>query len=200
MGCDDTGIIALYERHAHRWDRERSRRLVERAWLDRFLSLVTPGSTILDLGCGSGEPIARYLMDAGYDVAGVDASPAMIDMCKRRFPDAAWITADMRTLCLDRQFQGILAWDSFFHLCEDDQRRTFPVFAAHAGPGSGLMFTSGPRAGRAIGTYQGEALFHASLDPAEYQSLLNAHGFRVVAHAIEDPACGGHTVWLAQRM
>jgi hypothetical protein len=91
-----------------------------------------------------------------------------------------------------------LAWDSFFHLTPDDQRRMFPIFAAHAAPGAALMFTSGPSQGEAIGSYRGDPLYHASLDPAEYTSLLNANGFSVVDRAVEDPACGGHTIWLAQ--
>ena len=37
---------------------------------------------------------------------------------------------------------------------------------------------------------------HASLDPAEYRSLLDRNGFRVVSHVAEDPTCGGHTIWL----
>jgi hypothetical protein len=36
-------------------------------------------------------------------------------------------------LSLQRSFDGILAWDSFFHLNHDDQRRMFPVFRAHGG-------------------------------------------------------------------
>ncbi len=61
------------------------------------------------------------------------------------------------------------------------------------------MFTSGPAYGEAIGSFAGERLYHASLDPAEYRALLAENGFAVVAHAVEDPGCGGHTVWLAQR-
>ena len=49
-----------------------------------------------------------------------------------------------------------------------------------------------------MGTYQGEPLYHASLDSAEYRALLNAQGFEVLAHVIEDPNCGGRTIWLAQ--
>ena len=48
-----------------------------------------------------------------------------------------------------------------------------------------------------MGTWQGEPLYHASLDPDEYHALLAADGFAVVAHVPEDPACGAHTVWLA---
>ncbi len=61
-----------------------------------------------------------------------------------------------------------------------------------------LMFTSGPAYGEAVGTYEGEPLYHASLDGAEYRTLLDESGFEVVEHIVEDPDCGGHTVWLAQ--
>jgi SAM-dependent methyltransferase len=158
---------------------------------------VPPGGSVLDLGCGSGEPIARALIPAGCAVTGVDSSPAMIALCQSRFPDARWIIADMRALSLGRRFDGILAWDSFFHLRADDQRQIFAIFRDHAAPGAALLFTSGPRAGIAIGTFEGEPLHHASLDPDDYRALLAAHGFTVIAHVAEDPACGGHTVWLA---
>ena len=60
------------------------------------------------------------------------------------------------------------------------------------------MFTSGPAHGVAIGTFEGEPLYHASLDGAEYRALLHQNGFTVMAHVTEDPACGRHTIWLAQ--
>ena len=75
----------------------------------------------------------------------------------------------------------------------------FPVFARHAAPGALLLFTSGPHAGVAMGEIYGHALYHASLDSSEYENLLAAQGFRVLQHRAEDPDCGGHTVWLAQR-
>jgi SAM-dependent methyltransferase len=166
-------------------------------WLDRFLALL-PGGSILDVGCGSAEPIARYFIEKGCHVTGVDSSPALIAICKSRFPDHDWIVNDMRTLSLGRRFNGILAWDSFFHLCPEDQYPMFPIFKAHAASNAALMFTSGPSHGEAIGTYQGEPLYHGSLDEAEYRSLLTANGFEVLSCVAEDPTCGLHTIWLAQ--
>ena len=104
----------------------------------------------------------------------------------------------MRALSLGRRFRGLVAWDSFFHLPHEDQRRMFPVFRAHAAPGASLLFTSGPSHGEAIGDYRGEPLYHASLAASEYRSLLLSNGFDVVAHATEHPDRGGHTVWLAR--
>lgn len=192
-------IIGLYERHALAFDNARGRSLFERTWLDRFLALVPSGARILDIGCGSGEPIARYLIEQGHAVTGADSSAPMINLCRERFPDHDWIVGDMRTLDIGNRFAGLIAWDSFFHLTPQDQRQMFPVFRKHALPKAALMFTSGPRHGEAIGTFEGEPLYHSSLDGDEYRTLLEANGFTVVAHEIEDSNCGGHTVWLAQR-
>lgn len=128
-------IIDLYERHAHDYVADRGCQLGnERAWLDRFTRLLPQAATILDLGCASGDPIARHLIEQGFAADGVDASPTLIALCRTRFPDRSWHVADMRTLALSRTFHGLLAWDSFFHLSGDDQRNMFSVFRRHAAP------------------------------------------------------------------
>lgn len=199
MASAAESVIDLYQRNAAAWDADRGRSLVERPWLERFAALLPPGGSVLDLGCGSGEPIAGHLIGAGYAVAGVDAAPALVRLCRQRFPAQDWIVADMRALSLPRRFDGILAWDSLFHLASEDQRGMFPILGRHAAPDAALMFTSGPAEGEAIGTWRDEPLYHASLDGAEYRALLAAQGFAVAAHAVEDPACGGRTIWLARR-
>ena len=199
MSDASRGVVDLYERHAAAWDADRGRSLVERPWLDRFARHVPHGGTVLDAGCGSGEPIGRYLVEAGFAVTGIDASPSLIALCRARLPAADWLVDDMRALALGRRFDGIVAWDSLFHLTMDDQRAMVPRFAAHARPGAPLLFTSGPGEGETIGEYRGEPLYHASLGAGEYEALLAANGFSVLAHQVEDPACGGHTVWLALR-
>jgi hypothetical protein len=75
----------------------------------------------------------------------------------------------------------------------------FLVFRDHAEPRAALLFTSGPAYGEAIGTLEGEPLYHSSLDATEYRRLLDENSFGVVAHVAEDQKCAGHTIWLAQR-
>ncbi|MFC3613115.1 class I SAM-dependent methyltransferase [Lutimaribacter marinistellae] len=199
MGRGAEEIISLYRRHAQAWAARRGTAQPERIWLDRFLDILPETPGVLDLGCGSGVPIARYLCGRGCAVTGIDSSPELIGMARRSVPEASFVVADMRELQLGDRFDGILAWDSFFHLTREDQRRMFATFARHAGPGAALMFTSGPENGEAIGSFEGEPLYHASLGPEEYRALLRDHGFETVAHVVEDPDCGGHTIWLAQR-
>ena len=192
-------IIGLYERHAKSWDADRATRpWHEKPWHDRFADLLPKGSAILDLGCGSGAPVARHLADRGFQITGVDSSPTMISLCRERLPGHRWLVADMRSLPLRERFSGILAWDSYFHLNHDDQRWMFGVFASHAAPGALLMFNTGHAHGEAIGNYRGEPLYHASLDAAEYTTLLDQSDFDPVAHAVKDAKAGGRTVWLAR--
>lgn len=199
LSLDADQIVGLYERHADAWDSDRGRDLtIEKDWMNRFLALVPAGASILDIGCGSGQPISRYLIEHGFDVVGVDSSPTLISLCRSRFPDQEWIVADMRTLSVNRTFHGLIAWDSFFHLSHDHQRQMFSIFSRHSAAGAALMFTSGTGHGESMGSYCGERLYHASLSPAEYRTLLSSHGFSVNSHAVEDPNCGRHTVWLAQ--
>ena len=192
-------IISLYERHAAAWARAReTQRFIEADWMQRFQDLLSPGCVILDIGCGSGRPIAQHFIRSGFEIVGIDSSPSLIESCRSTFPDQTWIVADMRSLSLRRKFQGIIAWDSLFHLSHDDQRAMFEVFREHAADEAALIFTSGPSHGESLGSVKGERLYHASLSSHEYQNLLAAHGFRVIRHEVEDPQCGGHTVWLAR--
>src|ERR1700731_1505010 len=199
VGSDAVRVIEIYQRHAVAWSRDRGDRLFEQGWLHRFVALLpAQHRTVLDIGCGFGVPTAQYFIERGRQVSGVDSSGAMIAMCVDRFPEHQWHIADMRTLTLGRTFGGILAWDSFFHLPAGDQRRIFAIFKQHAAPSAVLMFPSGPPAGEQIGSYRGESVYHASLDSAEYRTLLADNGFDVVAHVVEDPTCGLHTIWLAR--
>jgi SAM-dependent methyltransferase len=197
-------VIEHYERHARAWDADRNRYADpwnDKPWHDRFVVALQDvgAATVLDLGCGSGSPVATYMAERGLQVTGVDSSPTLISLCRERLPNHEWLVGDMRLLKLPRKLDGILAWDSFFHLTPNDQRGMFDVFARHAAPLAVLMFNSGPAYGEGVGAYRGDPLYHASLNPDEYTELLGSIGFEVVAQAVEDwQTGGGRTVWLAR--
>ncbi|WP_284947700.1 class I SAM-dependent methyltransferase [Acidisoma cladoniae] len=137
-------IIPHYERHGRDWEADRrALRWSDKPWHDRFIAALPKGGTVLDLGCGGGDPVALNMEAGGLRVTGVDASPTLTALCRERMPDQEWIVADMRALSLGRLFDGVLAWDSFFHLKPDDQRRMFAIFADHAAPSAFLMFNTG---------------------------------------------------------
>jgi len=132
------------------------------------------------MGCGSGEPIARQLVERGYSVTGVDMVEEMLALGRERLPQATWLRADMRALALPTRFDLVIAWDSFFHLPPNDQRAMLETFRQHTAQGGALLFNSGTREGGGIGGDMfGDPLYHASLDTDEYRSILEQHGYRV---------------------
>ena len=192
-------VLDIYERHGEAWAKLRNDQLPERSWIDRFCASIPAGAAVLDIGCGSGVPMAREMARRGFAVTGVDGSATMLALFRHNLPGNEAHLTDMRELALERRFAGLLAWDSFFHLSPDDQRPMFGRFRAHAAPGAALMFTSGHREGCAIGELEGDALYHGSLSREEYRILLDAAGFDVLAHVVNDPTCGHRTIWLARR-
>lgn len=157
-----------------------------------------PMSNILDIGCGMGEAIDKYFLDQNFNVTGIDGCSKFIEMASRRVPQGKFMLSDMRELELNQKFDAIIAWNSIFHLSEDNQRQMFNVFTSHLNDGGILMFTTGSEAGEIWSDNGGENLYHASLSPDEYKQLLKKYGFESIDYKINDKDCNDHTVWLAR--
>lgn len=190
----------VYNRQALAFDEERSRSFFEARWLTRFGDALISGGRVLDLGCGAGEPIAAWLIAEGFQLTGLDFSEPMLAIARNRWPGGDWRVADMRNLELSERFDGIIAWNSFFHLTPDEQRNTLPRLANLLNPNGRLMLTVGPQAGEVCGYVGGEAVYHSSLSPAEYAKLLEENGLLLTAFVAEDPGCNGHSVLMAKRL
>src|SRR5262252_4644569 len=76
----------MYDRESAAWERRRTepehRELVERT-ANELANVVAPPGPIADLGCGPGAH-ALALARRGYDVVGVDGSPRMVEVARRR--------------------------------------------------------------------------------------------------------------------
>lgn len=59
------------------------------------------GGLVVDLGCGTGL-LARELLDAGYGVLGVDISEAMVEIARRRAPEAEFVVGSLFDVGLPR--------------------------------------------------------------------------------------------------
>lgn len=55
----------------------------------RLADALAPGSRVLDVGCGTGLPTARQLVDAGHRVVGVDLSAGMLELARKNVPSDA---------------------------------------------------------------------------------------------------------------
>ena len=90
------------------------------------------GASVLDLGCGHGDPNMPALLKAGVKVAGVDASPSLVAAFQKRYPSSEIACESVEdSSFFGRQFDAILAVGLIFLLPENEQLRLIEkAFAA----------------------------------------------------------------------
>jgi 2-polyprenyl-3-methyl-5-hydroxy-6-metoxy-1,4-benzoquinol methylase len=100
-------------------------------------------TAVLDLGCGHGVPISQALVDEGFAVYGIDASPSMIAAFRTRFPHApAECNSVEDSEFFSRTFQGVVTWGLMFLLAADVQAKLIHKVSAALKPGGRFLFTS----------------------------------------------------------
>ena len=87
----------------------------ERHYLDIFLDGLAVPSRILDLGCGTGRPMAEYILSRGHDVTGVDQASKLLEFAMRRFPQRNWVESRIEDFESTEHFAGVVCWDTLFH-------------------------------------------------------------------------------------
>lgn len=170
-----------------------------RDWIERMARDLAPGGRILDLGCGGGEPIARFLIDRGFALTGVDLAASAILIAQTRFPHERWIKADMRTVVLEDGFDGVIAWNALTWLSHADQALMATRAAEWLAPGGMLLFNAEPDRDPTRDDYRTGSPYRADLEAANYTAEMAGRGLTLVAHAAEDAKCGGAGVWLARK-
>lgn len=99
---------------------------------------------VVDVGCGSG-PLARRLVDAGYDVVGIDRSPAMIRLARAKVPEARFRVASITAAKIPRAVAVVALNEVVSYVPEPKRRLTkLRTFFAHVHealePGGLLIF------------------------------------------------------------
>ena len=74
-----------------------------------FMEKLPKGGKVLDLGCGTGLPYARYLVKEGFDVLGVDLSEEMVRIASKNVPDAKFVQLSMNEIKYMDEFDGVMS-------------------------------------------------------------------------------------------
>jgi SAM-dependent methyltransferase len=136
-------------------------------------------ATVLDLGCGTGAPIAQALIERGFHVYGVDASPTLVAAFRSRFPSAPVQCAAVEDSdFFVRTFDAVVAWGLFFLLDEDAQRSLIKKIAGALRSGGRLLFTAPSQSCSWLDAMTGRRSI--SLGYEEYRKALETQGLSLV--------------------
>lgn len=128
---------------------------------------------VVDLGCGSGI-LAEALSNSGYDVLGIDLSPVMIDMARRRVPEAEFRCESLLTAALPASIAVVAVGECFnYRFDESNSRATlralFGRINVALAPGGLLLFdAAGP------GRVPGEGRLKTYVDGGDWALLMHA--------------------------
>lgn len=171
-----------YNAIAEQWEQHRVRLAPqEMQVLPLLVEGLAPSSTLLDLGCGTGQPVATFFAARGFQIVGVDQSPAMLALAKRRLPNHQWLLGTLEDWPSVTDVAAVVAWDSLFHVPRDRHaailrrvRDTLPDggrFALTVGGSESPAFTD---------VMFGHSFFYDSFPPGQVRALLATAGFRVI--------------------
>ena len=161
---------------------------------------VAKDSKVLDFGCGTGRPIAEYLIARGFAVTGVDGSSGMLGLAEEIIPQARLIHARLETVDLLETFAAAVAWDSLFHVDREHHAAIYARLAQWIVPGGRLLLSTGGTADAGFtDQMHGETFFYSSWTPPEVTAFLEKAGFIVELCEVDQPEGRGHVAIVARR-
>jgi SAM-dependent methyltransferase len=185
---------AAYDAIAARFDASRTAlRPAETKYLSLLLDSLPGCGTILDLGCGTGHPIATHIASLGYQVVGVDSSQAMLAIARARLPQHRWIHGLIEHVEFEETFAAVVCWDSLFHLPRHLHQPVIRKIHRWLAPGGRLMVSTGGLVGDHgfTDTMFGHEFFYDSLSPGQLAAIMEEIGFEILMAEMCDPPDGG---------
>ena len=104
--------------------------------------LVPSEAAVLDLGCGAGVPVTRWLADRGFTVTGVDVSAKQLELARTNVPDGIFLKADMTEVVIGPEsFDAVVAFHSIIHVPRTKHRTLLENIHRWLKPGGALLAT-----------------------------------------------------------
>jgi ubiquinone/menaquinone biosynthesis C-methylase UbiE len=186
-----------------RYDEASAAETKYRSWIDELTERLPAEASVLDLGCGSGVPVARALATAGHRVVGVDISDVQIRRARERVPQAEFIRADATTVDFPADsFDAVVSFYALIHIPLVEQ---FPLLAKVARwlrPGGWFVGTTGHHAWTGIDENWlggGATMWWSHADAATYRAWLTRVGLAVEREEFVPEGDTGHELFWARR-
>ncbi|MFI7400576.1 class I SAM-dependent methyltransferase [Streptomyces sp. NPDC049541] len=164
---------------------------------------VPAGSAVLDVGCGSGVPVARTLAAAGHRVTGVDISEVQVRRARERVPQAEFIRADATAAVFaPASFDAVVSLYALIHIPLAEQPPLLRRIAGWLRPGGWFVATTGHRAwtGSEDNWLGGGApMWWSHADAATNRAWITRAGLTVEREEFVPEADGGHALFWARR-
>jgi len=142
------------------------------------------GGRVLDIGCGTGVPLTRAILEHGARAVGVDSAGEMLKRFRVWCPATPAVRAVVQALPFaSSSFDGAIMWGVMFHLPQPDQIAAIASVARVLRPGAPFLFTSADvdeAAGHLGSPMNGVDFVYYSFTIDGYKQILHDHGLTFV--------------------
>jgi SAM-dependent methyltransferase len=175
-------------------------------WLGELGRCVPAGGAVLDLGCGSGVPVARTLAAGGFRVTGADISEVQVRRARQQVPDAEFVRADVTDASFVPgglgTFDAVVSFYALIHLPLDEQPRLLRRIGTWLRPGGWFVGTTGHRAWTGVEDDWlggGAPMWWSHADAATYRRWITEAGLTVEREEFVPEGESGHALFWARR-
>jgi SAM-dependent methyltransferase len=184
----DMPMKADYDRIVADWIRARQALPpLDQTLIESFIEQLPPGARVLDLGCGTGHPIASLLARHAFAVHGVDRSAALLAEAQRNVAAATFEQAELEDYAIPGTWQGIICFDALFHLPRAAHEPLLRRIFRALDQGGVLLLTSGGSIadeGPFTDTMFGVEFYYDAFPREELIERCTAIGYRVLSRVM----------------
>jgi cyclopropane fatty-acyl-phospholipid synthase-like methyltransferase len=172
-----------------------------RKYLELLSEKLPQRAHILDIGCGAGVPIDRYLIQKGFRVTGVDISEEQIRLAKQNNPAGIYRVQDMAEIDFPSgSFEAIVSFYAIFHIPREKHPALFSMMNAQLKPTGMILVTMG--ASDWEGTeedFYGVKMFWSHYGSEKNLEIVKSSGFEIEFNEVDTSGGENHLIILAQK-
>mgnify|MGYP001058894592 FL=1 len=134
-------------------------------WLEKLPAALPSGASVLDLGCGSGNP-ADIALARQHQVTGVDISEAQIIKARQNVPGSVFLHADLSAISFPpASFDAMASFYPLEHLPREEHAAIFSRIATRLRTGGYLLLgTEAVERAGSVSARLGAPMFFSSYD------------------------------------
>lgn len=159
------------------------------------------GGTVLDIGCGPGIPVDKYLIDNGYKVIGLDISESQIELAKKHVPEATYEVKDITTLTMgEYTVDAVVSFYAIFHIPRETHQQLFEKMHSYLKVGGPILVTMATTDWEGVEEdFYGEQMYESHYAPEKNTQIVKAAGFEILLDEIDPSANEKHQIILARK-
>ena len=170
-------------------------------YLEKLAELLKPGATVLDIGCGGGLPVDKFLTEKGFRVTGLDISEKQIELARKNVPQGTFEVKNMVDLQNgEYQVEGVVSFYAIFHTPREQHQELFKKINSYLPRGGYILVTMG--AGEWEGEendFLGTKMWWSHYGQDKNLEIIKDAGFEIILNEIDASGGERHLTILAEK-